>query len=257
MEDLTITRALVIPSYGEDLALPDLLETLAGSLSKEDVIIVADDSKPDIRTRLVAGCHTATKNSPGLIRFTFAESKSGRGSAVRRGMELARREYPNLEYVLECDADGSHQARDIVRVRDSSINCDLLVGSRYLKDSQIIGWPIARRIFSKLLNALIPRVLDLPMKDVTNGLRRYSIEAVDLVLSKDANSKGFIYLSEQALLISRSGLRIAEIPIIFIDRELGTSTVTWREISSSIFGIFRLILLNSGSNLKRNVKRNL
>ena len=250
MDNSIITRAIVIPSYGEDLALPALLETLAGSLSKEDVIIVADDSKPDARNRLVAGCHTATKNSPGLIRFSFADSKSGRGSAVRRGMELARREYPNLEYVLECDADGSHQARDILGVRDSSINCDLLVGSRYLKDSQIIGWSIARRVFSKLLNALIPKILDLPMKDVTNGLRRYSIEAVDLVLSKEANSKGFIYLSEQALLISRSGLKIAEIPIIFIDRELGTSTVTWREIASSILGILKLVSSDVGSRLK-------
>jgi hypothetical protein len=88
------------------------------------------------------------------------------------------------------------------------------------------------------------------MKDVTNGLRRYSINAVDLILGSEANSTGFIYLSEQALLISRSGLEIKEIPIVFIDRELGASTVTWREIVSSILGILKLVSSDVGSRLK-------
>ena len=252
LEELLIKRAIVIPSYGEDLALPALLETLAGSLSKEDSIIVADDSKPEIKARLVAGCELAMKDSAGSLKFSFAEIKSGRGAAVRRGMKLARDEYPNLVFVMECDADGSHQPQDILRIRDSLIGCDLLVGSRYLKNSKIEGWPITRKIFSKLLNVSIPLFLNLHMKDVTNGLRKYSIRAVDLILSREANNSGFIYLSEQALLISRSGLEIKEIPIVFIDRELGESTVTWREIVSSIFGILKLVSSDIGSRLKSN-----
>ena len=251
LEQLLIKRAIVIPSYGEDLALPALLKTLAGSLSREDLIIVADDSKPEIKTRLVAGCESAMKDSMGSLKFSFAETKSGRGAAVRRGMKLAKDEYPNLAFVMECDADGSHQPHDILRVRDSSIGCDLLVGSRYLRDSKIVGWPITRRIFSKLINVLIPLLLNLHMKDVTNGLRKYSIVAVDLILGSEANSTGFIYLSEQALLISRSGLEIKEIPIVFIDRKLGASTVTWREIVSSILGILKLVSSDFGSRLKR------
>jgi len=250
LEELLIKRAIVIPSYGEDLALPVLLKSLAGSLSKEDLIIVADDSKPEIWTRLVAGCEAVMKDSTGSLKFSFAEIKSGRGAAVRRRIKLARDEYPNLVFVMECDADGSHQPSDILRVRNSLIRCDLLVGSRYLRDSKIDGWPITRRILSKLLNVSIPLLLSLDMKDVTNGLRRYSINAVDLILGSEANSTGFIYLSEQALLISRSGLEIKKIPIIFIDRELGASTVTWREIVSSILGILQLVSSDVSSRLK-------
>ena len=244
---LIITRAIVIPSYGEDLALPVLLTNLAGGLREDIVIVVADDSPPEIRARLVSGCEIAMKNSLGALMFSFSENKSGRGAAVRRGMNLAKKEFPNLVFIMECDADGSHQPQDILRVKDSSINCDLLVGSRYLKESQIVGWSIMRRIFSKILNMSIPFLLHLHMKDVTNGLRRYSIRAVDLILNTEANSSGFIYLSEQALLISKRGFEIKEIPIVFIDRELGSSTVTWREIASSILGITKLVSLDFGS----------
>lgn len=242
-----ITRAIVIPSYGEDLALPALLSTLAGDFGEDNAIIVADDSQPAIRARLVQGCEMVMKDSLGTLIFSFAENKSGRGTAVRRGMKLAREEFPNLVFIMECDADGSHQPQDILRVRDSAISCDLLVGSRYLKGSQIEGWPIKRRIFSKILNVLIPFLLHLHVKDVTNGLRRYSIRAVDLILNSEANNSGFIYLSEQALLISKSGFKINEIPIVFIDRELGSSTVTSREIISSILGIIKLVSSNFGS----------
>jgi len=251
LDNSIITRAIVIPSYGEDLALPALLETLAGSLTGEDLIVVADDSKPGIRDRLVRGCELAMKDSMGTLRFSFAANKSGRGAAVRRGMKMVRDEYQNLEFVMECDADGSHQPQDILRVRDSLVNCDLLVGSRYLRESKIVGWPLTRRIFSKLLNVSIPLLLNLQLKDVTNGLRRYSIRSVDLILSQEANSTGFIYLSEQALLISRNGLEINEIPIVFIDRELGASTVTWREIVSSVLGIIHLVSSDFGARLKR------
>ena len=246
---LIITRAIVIPSYGEDLALPALLRTLAGGFGEDNVIIVADDSQPEIRARLVSGCEMAMKDSLGTLMFSFAENKSGRGAAVRRGMKLAREEFPNLDFIMECDADGSHQPQDILRVRDSPISCDLLVGSRYLKESEIVGWPIRRRIFSKILNMLIPFLLHLYIKDVTNGLRKYSIRAVDLILNNEAKSSGFIYLSEQALLISQSGFEIKEIPIVFIDRELGSSTVTWREIVSSILGIIKLVSSGFGSRL--------
>lgn len=250
LKELAIKRALVIPSYGEDLALPTLLESLAGSMSKEDLIIVADDSKPEIRARLVIGCELAMSRSAGSLMFSFAEFKSGRGSAVRRGMKVARDEFPNLEFVIECDADGSHQPHDILRIRDSFVECDLLIGSRYLRNSKIEGWPTTRRVFSKLLNISIPLFLNLDVKDITNGLRKYSIKAVDLVLSREANSSGFIYLSEQALLISRSGLEIREIPIVFIDRELGKSTVTLREIVSSLFGVIKLVSSDAGLRLK-------
>jgi dolichol-phosphate mannosyltransferase len=237
-------KAIVIPSYGEEFTLPLLLKSLSSSIDQDTVIIVADDSTSEVRSRLVPACEDKMINSLGTLMFSFSEDKLGRGAAVRRGMKLARNEFPNLVFIVECDADGSHRSEDITLLLDNPIDCDLLVGSRYLKDSEIIGWPIRRRVFSKILNKLIPFMLQLHLKDVTNGLRRYSMKAVDTLLDRDATTFGFIYLSEQALLISNRGLTIEEIPIVFKDRVLGSSTVTWTEILGSLFGIIQLLFLH-------------
>ena len=247
MNNLTITRAIVIPSYSEDLALLPLLTTLAGSLSNDNVVIVAHDLKPAIRARIASSCENAMINSLGTLDFSFTKSKSGRGAAVRGGMKLAKEEYPNLVSIMKCHAVRSHQPQDISRLRDSSISCDLLVDSRYLKKSQIVRWLTTRRIFSRIQNILISFLLHLYIKNITNSLRKYSSRVVDLNLSNKANSTDFIHLSEQPLLISRSGFEIQEIPIVFTDRELGSSTVTWREIINSIIGINKLVSLEFGS----------
>jgi dolichol-phosphate mannosyltransferase len=158
-------------------------------------------------------------------------------------MEQALTLFPSLEFVVECDADGSHRPVDILRVKESEVEADLLVGSRYLSESKIQGWPLSRRIFSRLLNFIIPRVLQIDIKDITNGLRRYSIDAVNEITAQPPANKGFIYLSEQALVINDQGLQIEELPIVFIDRTQGVSTVTWREIIASMRGVLGLVAL--------------
>jgi dolichol-phosphate mannosyltransferase len=221
--------------------LPTLILELAPNLTSNDLLIISDDSGLNLRSEFITKCEDALMGSVGQIIFSFEEFKSGRGNAVRRAIAHAREKFPNLELIVECDADGSHQVRDILAVKQSKILCDLLIGSRYLSNSEIIGWPTSRRIFSKLLNKILPRLLNLSISDITNGLRRYSIPAVDVILSNDPQNSGFIYLSEQALLISKSGLSIAELNTVFVNRRLGHSTVTLKEIVASLIGAFTLI----------------
>lgn len=239
-----VLNVIIIPSYNETLALPELLRGLGSGLSLQDAVIVMDDSSEEISKQVEHNCLEAIKNSNFEFKFNESGLKSGRGAAVRRGMALALSEFPNLETILECDADGSHRPEDILGIKNSSSKADLLVGSRYLKSSRILGWPLTRRLFSWFLNRSIPWLTRIELKDITNGLRRYSKEATEVILSKDQVNTGFIYLSEQALLISRAGMAISEESIIFVDRTLGKSTVTRREISDSLYGIFKLVLAN-------------
>ncbi len=239
-----ITAALIIPSYNETLALPDLLRQIKAELTFKDAVIIMDDSPKLVSAEIELKCLEAIENSQFLFKFENSGEKLGRGSAVRRGIVLALSEFPNLEKILECDADGSHRPTDILKIKHSTQDADLLVGSRYLDSSKIVGWPASRRIFSFLLNKSIPRLTKVELQDITNGLRRYSKIAALEILSHDQINTGFIYLSEQAILISKANLKIAEEPIIFIDRTLGSSTVTWREISNSLQGIFKLIYSN-------------
>jgi len=205
-----------------------------------------DDSHHEISRDLERKCLEAIEDSIFDFKFYNSGLKSGRGAAVRNGMITALSEFPNVEKILECDADGSHRPQDILKIKNSSSTADLLVGSRYLNSSKIVGWPLSRRIFSMLLNKSIPRLTGVNLRDITNGLRRYSKNAIKEMLSENQVNKGFIYLSEQAILISRRDLMISEEPIIFVDRTLGRSTVTWREITSSLLGIFRLVVASHG-----------
>lgn len=239
-----ISTVLIIPSYNETLALPKLLHDLKANLAEDVAVIIMDDSSHDTFKKIQQNCLASVKDSEFSLMFYNSGGKSGRGAAVRRGMEIALSEFPAVEKILECDGDGSHRAEDILMIKNSVSNADLLVGSRYLTASEIVGWPLSRRLFSWLLNQSIPRFVRVNLRDITNGLRRYSKNAVIQILSQKQENKGFIYLSEQAILISRAGMTLSEEPIIFVDRTLGNSTVTWREIYDSLYGILKLILEN-------------
>jgi dolichol-phosphate mannosyltransferase len=243
-----IEVVIAIPAYNEIASLPLLIKGLNEYLSETDAVLVLDDSPDETYNQIKIKVEDAFKESRGLLVFSHSSEKLGRGSAIRRGMDLSTKRFSNLKYFIECDADGSHQIEDIVNLKNFKSDCHLLIGSRYLKNSKIVGWPILRRIFSKILNMVIPFILNVPVKDITNGLRRYTPGAINQILSYKPINMGFIYLSEQALIIYSSRLKLGEIPITFVERVAGSSTVTWKEVSASIKGVFYLSLL------KRKIK---
>ncbi|CAB4924191.1 unannotated protein [freshwater metagenome] len=236
-----VTLAIVIPSYKETLALPVLLSELKWGLTKKDVVIVVDDSPAEIALLVHQSCLQSLDGAECEFQFIPSGEKNGRGAAVRRGMQIVMNEYPNCQSIIECDADGSHRVEDILKVKNTKVQNDLLIGSRYLLDSAIIGWPLSRRVFSYILNKLIPKLVHIPIKDITNGLRKYSKASIHAILERPQQNYGFIYLSEQAIIVKNSGLSISEVPITFVDRSLGTSTVTRHEILQSIKGVLQLI----------------
>lgn len=245
-----IRIALIIPSYNESIALKEFLVRLLPILPNYVAIIIADDSEKEVSTIIenqIAEINELTQNK---ILIDSADSKSGRGAAVKRGMSRAIKLYPNLEHIIECDADGSHTPNDVHKLLISDETVDMLVGSRYLNGSKISNWPLQRRIFSKILNTVIPRILDVPLKDVTNGLRRYSIRSVKLLISRESINSGFVYLSEQALILRTANYTFKETPIHFVNRIHGESTVTSREVLDSILGISKLTMLNKNQNIK-------
>jgi len=247
----SIEVVVAIPAYNESATLPTIVKELSLFLSEKDAILILDDSPLQIQAETQSAVTSAVNNSKCLVIFSNNNGKSGRGAAVRRGMELSIEKFPKLKYFVECDADGSHRVVDIVKLINSEIHCDLLVGSRYLKDSSIIGWPIPRRVFSKILNSVIPFMLNVPIKDITNGLRRYTPQSLRQILLQEPINTGFTYLSEQAFVLHASQLKIGEIPIIFVERIAGHSTITWKEILISLKGILYLLLLKK--KLRMNV----
>lgn len=238
-----IRNILVIPSYRETIALKEFLKELLSLLPLDCAVVIADDSPEEDFQIIRVQIKELRQSFRHEILFSRSERKSGRGAAVSRGFKAGLLEYPNVIYFAECDADGSHQPEDVVSVIYSELESDLLIGSRYLKSSKIINWPKSRRIFSYFLNIAIPKILDIEVSDITNGLRRYSIKAFECINNIEPINHGFIYLSEQALIVSKSELTIDEIPIRFINRIHGQSTVSYKEVINSLLGIQTLTKL--------------
>jgi dolichol-phosphate mannosyltransferase len=233
---------IVIASYNELEALPVLISKISPGLNENQLVLIADDSPIEIREELIKRCKQEFKSTTSTLDFSFASNKGGRGAAIYRGIKFAQETYGNFDTYIECDSDGSHRPEDILKIMNSETNVDLLIGSRYLSESKIIGWPLSRIIFSKLLNLSIPKLLKIPCKDITNGLRQYSNLAIQVLLENTPKNTGFIYLSEQAQLISEAGLTISETPIIFENRIAGESTVGVKEIFDSFIGVMKLLI---------------
>jgi dolichol-phosphate mannosyltransferase len=237
----TIRTALIIPSYNESEALVVFLRELLPLLPENLAIVITDDSVPEISKIIQGQLREVNLDENKQIIFDSSDIKTGRGAAIKRGMNIALSRFPDLEFVIECDADGSHTPKDVLSIIKDPSKCDLLIGSRYLSQSRISNWPLQRKVFSRILNYAIPRILEIPVKDITNGLRRYSISASKLLLSAESMNTGFVYLSEQASIINKAQLSICEIPIHFINRVLGESTVTSKEVIDSVLGIGKII----------------
>ncbi len=234
--------AVVIPTYNETESISVFLMGLSSHMLSHDLIVIADDSDPRFRDEFISMCQNSIENSDVKIMFTFSDSKSGRGFAVRRAMALIQNLDYEIEYIVECDADSSHRVEDVIAIARSNSRSDVLIGSRYLPTSAIVGWPRSRQIFSRVINLLIPKMLEIDITDATNGLRRYNKNAISKLLVFEIKNTGFIYLSEQILILSRNGCTISELPIIFINRTIGSSSVTWRDVRNSLNGLIHLVL---------------
>lgn len=235
-----IKTVIVVASYLEDLALPVLLSELSLELSNDTLVIIADDSPSDYFSGLKIKVEKQILHTELKVLWSHHPKKSGRGAAIKRGMEVALNRAPKFERLIECDADGSHTSKDIAKIQSFHDDFDVVIGSRYITGSAIVGWSVKRRLFSKLLNLIIPKLLNIHAHDVTNGLRMYSREAVKLICSAQINCPGFIYLSEQLLICKKNNLQVVEIPITFVNRTLGNSSVTKKEIIDSALGILKL-----------------
>lgn len=236
MKDLLI----VIPAYREqDNILILCKKLLSLRTTKYSLkILIIDDSDNLITQKLIISSKFRNK-----IFFIKRSKKSGRGSAILRGMKFFIERKNKFSNMIEMDADLSHDPNELIR----NINffhrnkLDLLISSRYLKNSKIINWPYSRKILSFLSNKLAKFLLRIPVSDYTNGYRIYSSNAVSCCIKNCGKiGDGFIILSEILLNIYRNKLKIGEIHSTFRNRIRGESSVSRKEIMNSIIGLMKL-----------------
>jgi dolichol-phosphate mannosyltransferase len=237
---MTSRIAFILPTYKETVSVYELILELCRSVPKDSYIVIVDDSPNDATAKFCEDAFRAANWSDRNAVIIKNDRKQGRGAAVQVGLNHAF-SIESIGCFIEMDSDGSHSAEMALAVAREINIVDFCIGSRYLPESQILGWSLQRRLFSKLINALLRLTFRRGISDWTNGLRGYSRIATKKLCEHDALTSGFIYLSEQAVILTNGQFRISQVPIIFRERTHGNSTVTWREIANAISGLFRII----------------
>jgi dolichol-phosphate mannosyltransferase len=232
--------AIIFPSFNERENIKFIVQGL--SLCKSPLLIVICDDSGPLERGFLEKEVLAAKPANCSVVFNYSDLKSGRGEAVRRGILWTLDNFPGVEAFVEADCDGSHSAIAIMAlIEHGSELFDVVVGSRYLAKSKIVGWSTSRKLQSRILNLAIPALLKLPLRDVTNGLRRYSRGAAYIAYRDPLLSRGFTHLTEVALRLRSSGATFFEVPIIFEERIHGKSSVGAKELKDSLLGLARII----------------
>jgi dolichol-phosphate mannosyltransferase len=228
-------RALVIvPTYNERENVRRLIESVLEKDPRIDMLIV-DDGSPDGTGAIVQEI-TATNDRVHLLS---RPRKLGLGTAYIAGFRWAlARDY---EYVLEMDADFSHDPVHLPQFLSAVENADLVLGSRYQQGRvTVVNWPIGRLILSYCANIYARAVTGLPVWDATGGFkcfRRSVLQAIDL---DQVRSNGYAFQIEMSFRAWKRNFRIAEIPIVFVDRTEGTSKMSNSIVREAVWMVWRL-----------------
>ncbi len=226
---------IIIPTYNEAENIPRLLPAVLSQAPNVDVLIV-DDNSPDGTAGLVRDMMSADSR----IHLLERPGKMGLGTAYVKGFKFAIEH--GYDFIFEMDADFSHSPKEIPNFLKKIQECDLVLGSRYIHGVRVLNWPMRRLLLSFSANVYTQIITGLPVRDATGGFkcfRRAVLEAIDLDRVK---SNGYAFQIEMSFKVWKKGFRIAEIPIIFLDRRSGVSKMSRKIVYEAIFMLWTLRL---------------
>ena len=227
---------IVIPSFNERENIGNLIERIFELHSSINILIV-DDGSPDGTADVVRQLQSKFPNQLHLI---VREGKGGRGSAVLTGFQFGLEK--GFDLIFEMDADFSHKPEEITLFLEKIQECDMVIGSRYLPGSEIHHWGWKRTFFSHFANKYARFILRIPISDYTNGFRCYSRKAIESLNFDGIEAKGYVVLSEIAYQLFRKGMRISEVPTVFVNRRRGISNLSFYEIKEAFLSVIRIRL---------------
>ena len=204
---------VVIPTYNEAESIGEILAALK---PLDCDVLVIDDGSPDGTAQIVRKLG---------IEVIEREGKKGLGSAYRTGFSIGLDR--GYTYIIQMDADGSHQIVDLEKMMEWIGNADVLIGSRWIKDGGIANWSKFREYLSKSANAYANLLLSLGVKDTTSGFRIYTSNLLRTMEISTIRSEGYCFQIEMTRRAIARGGSVAEVPITFIERAYGVSKMSF------------------------------
>ena len=210
---------VIIPTYNEADNIRVITERVRRAVPNVDILIT-DDNSPD-GTGVIADELAAADDT---IRVLHRPGKQGLGAAYVAGFAWAQEH--GYDAVVEMDADGSHAPEELTKLLDALGDTDAVLGTRYIPGGSVHNWPLHRLLLSRGGNIYIRMALGMPFKDATGGYRAYRMGVLDRIDVATVASQGYSFQVELAWRAYKHGMRVAEVPITFTERELGASKMS-------------------------------
>ena len=230
------SKIVIIPTYNEKEnieAITRKVFSLAGGFH----ILVIDDGSPDGTADIVKSLQ---KDFPDRLFLIEREGKLGLGTAYLTGFRWSIDH--GYDYIFEMDADFSHNPDDLIRLYEACATdgADFSIGSRYCHGVSVVDWPIGRIVMSYFASVYVRGVLNLKIYDTTAGFVCYSRKVLETIDLDDVRMKGYGFQIEMKHTAYRRGFKVKEVPIIFINRQLGTSKMSGGIFGEAFWGVLKL-----------------
>ncbi len=229
---------VIIPTYNEKENIESIIRAVFNQPTVFEVLIIEDGS-PDGTAQIVRGMQDEFKGSLHMIE---REGKLGLGTAYITGFKWALEN--GYDFIFEMDADFSHNPTDLNKLFKacSEVGADVAIGSRYVSGVNVVNWPISRVLMSYFASKYVRFVLGIRIADTTAGFKCYRRKVLETIELDKIRFKGYAFQVEMKFTAYKCGFKLVEIPIIFINRELGTSKMSGGIFGEAFFGVLQLRL---------------
>ena len=228
---------VIIPTYNEKENIEAII-TAVMELPIEYHVLVIDDGSPDGTAAIVKELMANTY--AGKLHLVERSGKLGLGTAYIAGFKWAIEH--QYDYIFEMDADFSHNPQDLLKLYDACANqgADVAIGSRYVSGVNVVNWPMGRVLMSYFASKYVRFVLGMNVHDTTAGFVCYRREVLETIELDKIRFKGYAFQIEMKFTAFKCGFKIQEVPIIFVNRVLGTSKMSGGIFSEALLGVVKL-----------------
>ncbi len=231
-----MSKALVIiPTYNE---APNAERIITEVLQQSEIVevLIVDDHSPDGTADIVK---KMMETNP-RIHILQRERKLGLGTAYVAGFKFAIKN--KYDFIFEMDADFSHNPKEIPIILGKMEECDVLIGSRYIKGVNVVNWPMKRLILSYCANIYTRVITGMPIHDATAGFKCYKRKVLESIDLDSLRSNGYAFQIETNFIAWKKGFKLLEMPIVFVDRRVGVSKMNKKIVYEAVFMVWKLKL---------------
>jgi dolichol-phosphate mannosyltransferase len=237
---------VIIPTYNEKENIEAIINTVF-SLPKEFHILIIEDNSPDGTAEIVKNLQLKFE---GKLHMVERKGKLGLGTAYITGFKWAIEH--KYDYIFEMDADFSHPPEKLIELYKTCQNgADLAIGSRYKSGVNVVNWPMGRVLMSYFASVYVRMVTGMKIMDTTAGFKCYKRHTLETIPLDKIKLKGYAFQIEMKFTTWKYGFNISEVPIVFTDRQKGTSKMSGGIFNEAVWGVIKMKIASYFKSYKK------